>query len=218
MPRGVIWKQALLMHPPQHLLLTRVSLWHPRLQVFYRALYKSPRNWPLASRPHAGCSESLDPWSSPFRGPGVVPVGLSIPMSLSPRGQRRRGAAGAQPEEPLPCGRPRAREAAPGAGAPPRGRSLSAQRKVQLSPPPFPDPPSSLPRFFKKFFPPSCPPLAAAASGSRPRCRRRPPSPARLKGDGSCLCSIQRVRRMERGQQRRGPVGKRSCPGGRTPA
>lgn len=34
-PSEVIWKQALLMHPPQHLLLTHVSLWHPRLQAFY---------------------------------------------------------------------------------------------------------------------------------------------------------------------------------------
>lgn len=182
MPRGVIWKQALLMHPPQHLLLTRVSLWHPRLQVFYRALYKSPRNWPLASRPHAGCSESLDPWSSPFRGPGVVPVGLSIPMSLSPRGQRRRGAAGAQPEEPLPCGRPRAREAAPGAGAPPRGRSLSAQRKVQLSPPPFPDPPSSLPRFFKKIFPPFLPASRSCCLGKPASVQEEAAFPCKAQG------------------------------------
>lgn len=61
------------------------------------------------------------------------------------------------------------------------------------------DPPPSLLCLYS----PPCLLLTAAALGSRPWCRRRLPYLARLKGEGSRLCSNPRVGRMERGRQRR---------------
>lgn len=63
-----------------------------------------------------------------------------------------------------------------------QGDARSARRKVQLSPPPSLIPPLLL--FFTFFFPPCLLLLTAAALGSWPWGGRRPPSPARLKGEG----------------------------------
>lgn len=88
-------------------------------------------------------------------GPGPVPVHLCpLPADLQGqqgefRGQaRRRGCCRAVEEEMLllPCGRPRAREAAPGSGAPPRGCLLYLEESAAFTAS-LPDSPPSLLHF-----------------------------------------------------------------------
>lgn len=80
----------------------------------------------------------------------------------------------------LPCGRPRAREAAPGAGAPPRGRSLCSEESAAFTAS-LPDPPPPLLSF--PFFP-SLPASHSCCLGEPALVREEATFPCKAQGRG----------------------------------